>query len=89
MREGIWESDRPCARLSSAFLEHKGCFNEQAGSELRVTPAFSDSAVMELPGKSPGCALHGKRPIFGVHCDFHAPGAQARQHPLVPKAAAG
>lgn len=71
MREGICKSDRACVRLSYAFLEHKGCFNEQAGTELGVTPGFSNSSVTELPGKSPGCDLHGKRSMFRAEFDFH------------------
>lgn len=71
MREGICKSDRACVRLSYAFLEHKGCFNEQAGTELGVTPGFSNSSVTELPGKSPGCDLHGKRSMFWAEFDFH------------------
>lgn len=70
------ERRNPCdgrarVRVRCAFLEHKGCFNEQAGTELAVTPAFSSSALMELPGESPGCHLYGERSVVWGGSDFH------------------
>lgn len=52
--------------LLYAFLEHKGYFNEPAGTQFYVTPAFSSSSVTELPENFPSCDLHGKCSFSGV-----------------------